>query len=156
MPAASEKEEDAPIDFATRPVDAARSPIGDRATEVQNRPALAAVVQPDQWPEVLSVARAFARASGLSEPRLGKYERDSGVRALVELYATGFTQAELEHVAGLVPRQPWWSQTGKRLGLSSLTIEVVRRNLPGVDPQRTVSPQVAKILAEVQRKRGTG
>ncbi|HEY1535392.1 MAG TPA: hypothetical protein VGF76_15300, partial [Polyangiaceae bacterium] len=155
-PVAIDKKEDDQISFSTTPEKAARLPIGERATEVQNRPVLATVVHPDRWPEVLCVARAFARASGLPEPRLGKYERDSGVRALVELYATGFTQAELEHVAALVPRQPWWSQSGKRLGLSSLTIEVVRRNLPGVGPPRTVSPQVAKILAEVQRKREAG
>ena len=154
-PAADEKKEDAPIDFLGRPEEAAQLPIGERATGVQNHPALASVVYPERWPEVLGVARAFARASGFPEPRLGKYERDSGVRAVVELYATGFTQAELEHVAALVPKQPWWSQSGKRLGLSSLTIEVARRNLPGVGPP-PVSPQVAKILAEVQRRREAG
>jgi hypothetical protein len=154
--ATDKKEDDDQLNFSTTPEEAARLPIGERAAEVQNRPALATGLQPDRWPEVVCVARAFARACGLAEPRLGKYERDSGVRALVELYATGFTQAELEHVAALVPRQPWWSQSGKRLGLSSLTIEVVRRNLAGVGPPRPVSPQVAKILAEVQRKREAG
>ena len=153
---AGEEKKDDPIDFSTKPERAELPSIEERAIEVQSRPALAMVAHPDRWPEVVSVARAFANASGLPEPRLGKYERDSGVRALVALYATGFTQAELEHVATLVPRQPWWTQPGKRLGLSSLTIEVVRRNLPSAGPPRPASPHVAKILAEVQRRREAG
>ena len=78
------------------------------------------------------------------------------VRALVELYAAGFTQLELERVAQIVPRQSWWSAQGKRLGLSSLSIEVVRRNLPGTGPPREVSPQVAKVLEGVRQRREAG
>lgn len=115
------------------------------------QPTLAAATQPERWPEVESVARLFARAAGQAEQRLGRYERDPGVRALVELYATGFTQPELERVAQIVPKTAWWSAQGKRLGLSSLSIEVVRRNLPGM-----VSPQVAKVLEDVRLRREAG
>jgi hypothetical protein len=87
---------------------------------------------------------------------MGRYQRDPGVRAVVELYAAGFTQLELERVAQVVPRQSWWSAQGKRLGLSSLSIEVVRRNLPGTGPPREVSPQVARVLEGVRQRREAG
>lgn len=124
--------------------------------EVRDHPEVAAVSHPERWPEVLSVAQAFARAAALPEQRLGQYGRDPGVRALVDLYAAGFTQLELERVAALVPKQPWWSASSRRLGLSSLSIEVVRRNLPGLGPPREMSPTIAKVLAGVQRRREAG
>ena len=130
--------------------------VAARAALVMSKPALAAVTQPEQWPEVISVAQVFARSAGVGEQRMGRYQRDPGVRALVELYAAGFTQLELERVAQVVPRQSWWSAHGKRLGLSSLSIEVVRRNLPGTGPPREVSPQVAKVLERVRQRREAG
>ena len=130
--------------------------IAARAALVVNQPALAAVTQPEQWPEVISVAQVFARAAGVAEQRMGRYQQDPGVRALVELYAAGFTQLELERVAQVVPRQSWWSAQGKRLGLSSLSIEVVRRNLPGTGPPRELSAQVAKVLECVRQRREAG
>ncbi|MEI9942154.1 MAG: hypothetical protein WDO69_33480 [Pseudomonadota bacterium] len=130
--------------------------VAARAALVMSKPALAAVTQPEQWPEVISVAQVFARSAGVGEQRMGRYQRDPGVRALVELYAAGFTQLELERVAQVVPRQSWWSAQGKRLGLSSLSIEVVRRNLPGTGPPREVSPQVAKVLEGVRQRREAG
>jgi len=130
--------------------------ISARATAVRDRPALATVTHPERWPEVLGVAQTLARSLGLPEPRLGQYDRDPGVRAVVELYAAGFTQRELERVAEIVPKQPWWSAPGKRLGLSSLSIEVVRRNLPGIGPSREASPSVAKVLAGIQKRREAG
>ncbi len=74
----------------------------------------------------------------------------------MELYAAGFTQPELERVVQVVPKQAWWSAQGKRLGLSSLSIEVVCRNLPGVGPRRELSPQVAKVLEHVRLRREAG
>ncbi len=130
--------------------------IAARAALVVNQPALAAVIQPERWPEVISVAQVFARAAGVAEQRLGRYQKDPGVRALVELYAAEFTQLELERVAQVVPTQSWWSAPGKRLGLSSLSIEVVRRNLPDTGSPRERSAQVAKVLQVVRRRREAG
>lgn len=135
--------------------EALKIPIATRAALVVNQPALAAVTQPERWPEVISVAQVFARATGLGEQRMGRYQKDPGVRALVDLYAVGFTQPELERVVQVVTRQPWWSAQGKRLGLSSFSIEVVRRNLPGAGP-REHSAQVAKVLESVRQRREAG
>jgi len=130
--------------------------VRERAAEIQARPSLAAVTHPERWPELLSVAQTLARSAGLPEPRLGTYDRDPGVRALIVLFATGFTQRELERVAEVVPKQAWWREPGKRLGLSSLSIEVVRRNLPGIGPPREASPTVAKVLARLEKRREAG
>jgi len=127
--------------------------IAARAALAVDQPALAEVTHPEQWPEVISVAQVFARATGFAEQRLGRYQKDPGLRALVDLYAVGFTQPELELVAQFVPRQKWWSAQGKQLGLSSLSIEVVRRNLPGSGPPRELSAEVAKVLECVRQRR---
>jgi len=135
---------------------AVENSVHARAIEVRDHPEVAAVSHPERWPEVQSVAQAFSRAAGLAEQRLGQYGRDPGVRALVDLYAAGFTQAELERVVAIVPKLQWWRASNRRLGLSSLSIEVVRRNLPGLGPPREMSPTVAKVLAGVQRRREAG
>jgi hypothetical protein len=128
-------------------------PIHARATLVVEKPELARVVHPERWPEVRSVADALAEASGLKGGYLGSYETDDGVQAVVRLYAAGIPQAGLEYVARTVPRQPWWSSNGKRLGLSSLTLEVVRRNLPGPDGRsRVTCPGVVKAIASARRE----
>ena len=102
------------------------------------------------------VAAALAESTGLREPCLGRYSDDDGVRAVVKLFAAGFPQTALEYVARVVPRHAWWSSDGKRLGLSSLSLEVVRRNLPGPDGKaRILSPRVAKAIASLPEQAET-
>ena len=127
--------------------------IRERALAVRDQPALAATAHPERWPEVVGVAQAFARASGLPEHGLGEHGSDPGVRAILALYAAGFTQIELERVAEFVPKQAWWR--GKALGLSSLSPEVVRRNLSAAMAS-DLSPRLAKVLADVERRREVG
>ena len=130
--------------------------ITARAKRLKSNPALAATLRPEHWPEVLSVAQAFANAAGIPKQPLGQYDGDAGLKALVTLYAAGFTQFELEHVARTVPNQPWWLASGKKLGLSSLSIEVARRNLPSGSATQRLSPTVAKALAFAERHREAG
>lgn len=147
-----EEDEDELLNFSGSREEALRLAVPTRARLVIDRPALADVAQPETWPEVARVAQVFAHATGATEQRLGRYQRDPGVRAIVELYAAGFTQSELEHVVQALPGQSWWSGQGKRLGLSSLSIEVVRRNLPDARRQ-PLSPEVARVLEAVRRRR---
>ena len=130
--------------------------ITARAKRLKSNPELAATLRPERWPEVLSVAQAFASAAGIPKQPLGQYDHDAGVKALVTLYAAGFTQFDLEHVARTVPNQPWWLASGKKLGLSSLSIEVARRNLPSGSTTQRLSPTVAKALAFAERHREAG
>lgn len=151
----ADEEDEEQLVFLGGREEARRLPVATRAKLIVDRPALADVMQPESWPELVSVSQVFARSTGVTEQRLGRYERDSGVRAIVELFAEGFSQRELEHVAQVVPKQPWWSAHGRRLGLSSLSIEVVRRNLPD-DRPRALSPQVARVLAYLEQRREVG
>lgn len=129
-------------------------PAADRAALIRRRPELGRKLAPDCWPEVTAIAAAFAEGAGLPKLYLGAYDKDEGVRRVVELLAAGFPQNGLEYVARTVPKQAWWTSGGKRLGLSSLSPEVVRRNLPSEDGRpRTLSPRLAKIIQAAQQER---
>jgi len=147
------EDEDDQFDFCSAPEARLSASIRERALAVRDQPALAAKTHLEQWPEVVGVAQAFARASGLPEHGLGEHGSDPGVRAILALYAAGFTQIELERVAEFVPKQAWWRS--KALGLSSLSPEVVRRNLSAAMAS-DLSPRLAKVLADVERRREVG
>jgi hypothetical protein len=129
------------------PEQALRFPVHERAVFLRAHPRLADVLQPERWPEVEAIGAAFAEGSGLGKQYLGPYDKDEGVRRVVELLAVGFPQRSIEYVARVVPKQAWWTANGKRLGLSSLSVEVVRRNMPDESGQmRVLSPRVARAL----------
>ncbi|MEO8902616.1 MAG: hypothetical protein ABI488_11470 [Polyangiaceae bacterium] len=152
----AEEEEDDDENSKVRGEERDGDDITARAKRLKSNPELAATLRPERWPEVLSVAQAFASAAGIPKQPLGQYDGDAGVKALVTLYAAGFTQFELEHVARTVPNQPWWLASGKKLGMSSLSIEVARRNLPSGSVAQRLSPTVAKALAFAERHREAG
>jgi hypothetical protein len=154
----SEEDEDDDGSFSMNVSDVAQAralPVRERAALVLERPELARVLHPHRWAEVSSVANALAEACGEGRAYLGAYEHDQGVQAVVKLLAAGVPQASLEFVARTVPRQRWWYENGKRLGLSSLTLEVVRRNMPGSDGRaRVTCPGVAKAIAAAREELG--
>jgi hypothetical protein len=134
--------------------EALKMPAQERAAVLRIRPDLARSLCPHRWPEVLAVASAYAEGAGLGAQCVGEYAADDGVRRIVELLAIGFPVGGLEYVARVVPKQPWWTAGGKRLGLSSLSPEVVRRNLPDSSGRaRVLSPRVAKVLEAAQLER---
>lgn len=129
-------------------------PIRERASLVLEKAHLGRALRPEGWPEVQAIAAALAETTGLTNGYLGAFEDDPGVQAVLKLYAAGIPQSALEYVARTVPRQSWWSSEGKRLGLSSLSLEVVRRNLPGPDGRaRVTNPGVAKALELLRSER---
>jgi hypothetical protein len=89
-----------------------------------NRSALG--LRPEEWPETMQAAEAFARATG-RQRRLGDLARDEGLRALLTLYAQGYSVEDVAWVAGTVPRQRWWHEG--RHALASLSPRVVARAL---------------------------
>jgi hypothetical protein len=146
---------DEEVSKITRDPDRAlKLPVQERAAFLRAHPRLAGALEPERWPELVAVGAAFAEGSGQAKQYLGSYDKDDGVRRLVELLAVGFPQQGLEYVARTVPRQAWWTASGKRLGLSSLSPEVVRRNMPSEDGRpRILSPRVAKVIEEAEQRR---
>ena len=147
-----DEDEQRKLNFRGEGTAALELPIQERAALVLEKPHLARSLHPERWPEVQSVAAALAEATGVANGYLGSYEDDPGVKAVLKLYTAGIPQPALEYVARTVPRQAWWSLNGKKLGLSSLSLEVVRRNLPGADGRaRVTNPGVAKALELLRR-----
>jgi hypothetical protein len=127
--------------------------VHERAVFLRAHPRLADALRPERWPEIVAIGEAFAEGIGQTKQYLGSYIKDDGVRRVVELLAVGFPQRSLEYVARVVPKQAWWTANGKRLGLSSLSVEVVRRNMPDEDGHaRVLSQRVAKVLEGIERE----
>jgi len=111
------------------------SPIPEKTPSIQSRaaeklrdPTSANWDRPASWPELVTTADAFAAALGLRMPRLGGMS-DAGVRALLELFAAGFTTDELSTAAKAAKTDPWCQNSTAKRGLSSMSPEVVRRLL---------------------------
>lgn len=130
---ASASANDVPRDWAKRPptsLDEAREmPLFERAQLVQQRPDQAQWLQPEQWAEVRLAIVAFRSATNQPRLAVGSYAADSGVRRLVELYASGMTPDEVCNAIPQIVASPWWTRDGSSRGLSSLTLEVLRREL---------------------------
>jgi hypothetical protein len=128
-------------------------PIRQRAELVERNPTAAGYLQPHRWPEVQAVSDALCAAMSRPVRVLADYGRDSGVRAVVALYAAGYEQDALVRAATLAPRQEWWNKEGARRGLSTLTPEVVDRAL--YDPaDARVNDLVRRARADAEREQG--
>lgn len=128
-------------------------PVCARAEALERDKHMASWVLPHRWPEVAAVSDALTESAGQPQRRLGAYERDAGVRAVVALYAMGYTPGLLVAVARGVPTRKWWQQDGASRGLSSLTPEVVARELAVNPLAQPPSPAVAKALADREARK---
>lgn len=109
--------------------EALRVPICERAELITSGKVAAQWLEPQKWPEVVGVEAELAAGEGRKPLPLGSYDRDNGVRAVVELYAIGFMPGDVKRVARKLPSEAWWrSGEGKR-GLATLSPEVMRRAL---------------------------
>jgi hypothetical protein len=101
-------------------------PLTDRAGWCVRRGDVADWVEPKLWPEVVQVANDFGSAVGVREVKLGSYSRDSALRAIVELFAAGYTPENLQSAAVAAKSSPYFKD---KRGLTAFTPEVVRRLL---------------------------
>jgi hypothetical protein len=97
-------------------------------------------LRPQDWPETRRIAEAYGHATGNPRP-LSELPRDSGLRAVLVLFAAGYSVADVEWVAANVPGQTWWRGGERVRGLGSLSVEVVARALAERNaPLRPVVP----------------
>jgi len=133
----------------THPIPGKTPSIQSRAAEKLRDPTSANWDRPASWPELVTAADAFAAALGLKKPRLGGMS-DAGVRALLELFAAGFTPDELSTAANAAKTDPWCQNSTAKRGLSSISPEVVRRLL---DPREMKPSKSADNFTETAEYR---
>lgn len=133
--------------FSTeRPVSATTAEtLAQKAARYLTNATAASFDSPANWPEVQKVAFDFAESMGLRPPRLGQMSADRGVYAIVALIAAGFSDAELEQAASAAKTDAWLRDPAANRGLSSLSVEVVRRLL-----EKTSGKQRIRSAAEVR------
>lgn len=100
---------------------------------------------PQQWPEVRAVEERFSETLRRTRVPLGAPSRDSGVRAVLGLFADGVELEPLLEAIGRAGTDDWLRQGRK--GLSSLTIEVYRRLASG-----PAKPERAETAAEMLKR----
>jgi hypothetical protein len=119
---------------------AERLPIEVRCQTVLRRDDLAQWCQPQRGPEVAQAVRAFDASHGRTQSsRLGELKREAGLRALVGLFADGYTSEQGAEAARRSGSDKWFRS--QKRGLAALTPEVVRRLLddaPAPSEQRAV------------------
>lgn len=120
------------------------TPIRERAISLKTNALDADFKAPEKWPEVSAAFAAYVAATGHERARLGCYSSDRGLRAIVELYAMGHTQAELERAIPRAVQSKFW-EPGKH-GLASLTPEVIRRALDA-EPTETEEHELGRLVA---------
>lgn len=113
------------------------------ATDLQTRAealdrdwSMAAFEKPQDWPETRLVLDAYRETTGQHGAKFAA--QDTGVRAVIRLFAAGYTPGEVVELLPSVLTSEWW-RTAQR-GLSSLTPEVIRRagSVPTVNAGREV------------------
>jgi hypothetical protein len=127
--------------------DALKLSANERCALLVARPDLAQWVEPGKWPEVVSTIGLFREIT--AQPRLpvGQYHADSGLRAVVALYAAdpplseAVVHASMRRVVG----SEYWRRNGAKRGLQSLTLEVIRREL---QPEQTSGTTAASSSFE--------
>ena len=116
-------------------------PLVERARLVLREPRAAAQLRPQDWPESKQIAAAYGAATGSQRP-LSELARDSGLRAILELIASGLAVDDITWLASSVPREPWWRSGDRIRGLGSLSAEVASRALG--ERHAPARPTVAK------------
>ena len=133
-------------------VHAREANVAERAKLVLSDAREAQRQRPQDWPEARRIAEAYGRATGNLRP-LSELQRDSGLRAILVLFAAAYSVADVEWVAANVPGQAWWRAGQRVRGLGSLSVEVVARALAERDAPRrlVVAPRPRAATSEDRR-----
>jgi hypothetical protein len=142
-----------PVSRLSNREEAEALPIGERARYVLKNPYDAEWLEPHRWSELLQLAEALATANGDPKPRLLRMSSDKAVVHMLELFAADYPLEDLLYVFSSVPRQTWWRSDRGRLGLTSVTSEVVRRTLAMRRERDAEQAKVDELVALAARPR---
>lgn len=123
------------------PADALQCPLELRSRLALDRDDVASWTAPESWPEVRMSLVAYRSAVKKPNERFLDYKRDPGIRALVALFAAGFSANDVCEVIPRIVASPWWSEKPRDLG--SITLTVVRRALAEVKKPETTGELAA-------------
>lgn len=113
-------------------------PIAERADLALKRPDVAEWCEAHRWPEVTEAAQLMAGGMGLRPPKLAPGGRDSGMRAILSLFAANYTLDEFREAAELAKASEFMRNLR---GIEKLSPTVMRRLLDGA-PANTVEQSV--------------
>lgn len=105
---------------------------------------------PQNWPESQAALKSFHDATGRVGEKLSSYSRCKSTRGVLELYASGRTQAEVCEGIKFVCESDWWRgkvQDGEKLSLGSITPHMFNMAQPG-------NPVTGPAKAKPQPKMG--
>lgn len=133
-------------------VRAREADVAERAKLVLADPREAQRLRRQDWPETRKIAEVYGRATGNPRP-LSEMQRDSGLRAILVLFAAGYSVPDVEWVAENVPTQAWWRGGERVRGLASLSVEVASRALAERDTPRrlALAPRANAATSEDRR-----
>jgi hypothetical protein len=123
-------------------------PLAERSAMVLDDPFRAEFLRPEAWPEVAEVVSEFVVCTGQNR-RLARYSHDPGLKALVVLFAAGYSAPDVCRAVQVVTNERWWTKDGAKRGLASLSPEVVARALQGEQP----GPLSEDVAAAIKRAR---
>jgi hypothetical protein len=99
-------------------------PIAELCRKVQENPHNASFVNLAERPEIARINARWANAVGLAARRLGAYQRDKGLQAIVEAYVLGYTESELLAICDAAQQDDWVcgrGKDGRKKGLVGMT-----------------------------------
>jgi hypothetical protein len=120
-------------------------PIAELCRKVQENPHNASFVNLAERPEIAQINVRWANAVGLAARRLGAYQRDKGLQAIVEAYVLGYSEAELLAICDAASQDDWVCGRGK---------DGRKKGLVGMTPDKLGElHEIAQADAKLRRKR---
>jgi hypothetical protein len=120
---------------------------GAAAAYLLAHPYADAYLEPQLWPTVIAVSQALSEAAGRPERKLGQYQQDKGVKAVIGLLAAGNLPSVLVRVAKALPTLDFWQRSPHQLGLSSFTPDVLERAQAELDRSRAPGGPMPSAVA---------
>jgi hypothetical protein len=99
-------------------------PIGELSKKVLENPYNATFLDLANHPEIVEIHAAWAKSVGLAVRKIGCYQRDKGLQAIIEAYALGYSTTDLLGVCAAAKEDDWLcgkQRDGRKKGIECMT-----------------------------------